>query len=620
MATQTAPEATGAREDERYPPIAAYALIGDCASAALVSRDGSIDWCCMPRLDGGACFARLLDWDDGGWFSIAPVERDVLASRRYLEGTLVLETTYSHGAGEATVVDCMTINTEDEARPFRQLLRVVEGVRGHVDLAVHIAPRFDYGAVRPWRRYGGMGVHTFIGGNDGLVLSGDIELEPVGRHDLAATISVRPGDRVRLSMTFAEPHLIDASPPEPVGTEELDRRLADTVDWWRRWSSQAQLDGPDGPGAVRSAIVLKGLTNAATGAIAAAATTSLPESPGGTLNWDYRFSWVRDSAFSVRSLAEIGCREEADRFRRFIERSAAGSAEDLQIMYGLGGERRLDETELDEVEGYRGARPVRVGNAAARQKQLDVYGELLELSWRWHERGHTPDDDYWRFIVDLVDAAAERWREPDRGLWEVRGEPQHFTHSKVMCWAALDRGIRIADASMRRGPVDRWRKERDAARRAIERNGYDRDRGVFVQAFGSTALDAAVLLLPAVGFVAWDDERMVRTVDAIMAELQSDGLVLRYRVGRGRGEPEGTFLACSFWLAECLARQRRLDEARTVFDRAVATANELVLFSEEYDTDADEMLGNFPQGLTHLSHIAAAVAIAEQHGAELTRA
>jgi GH15 family glucan-1,4-alpha-glucosidase len=617
MATDTGRDAVPASHEERYPPIADYALIGDCASAALVSRAGSVDWCCMPRLDRGACFGRLLDWDSGGCFALAPVETDVLASRRYLDGTLVLETTYSHGGGEATVIDCMTINTEDESRPYRQLLRVVDGVRGHVDISVRIQPRFDYGAVPPWRQYRGMGVYTFIGGDDGLVLSGDAELEETGRHDLEGTISVRPGDRVRLSAVFVEPHLLDARPPEPLGAETLDRRLEHTIDWWRRWSAQAGLDGPDGPGAVRSAIVLKGLTNTATGAIAAAATTSLPESPGGSLNWDYRFSWVRDSAFSVRSLADIGCREEADRFRRFIERSAAGSADDLQIMYGLAGERRLTEVELDELEGYRGAQPVRVGNAAARQKQLDVYGELLELSWRWHQRGHAPDDDYWRFLVDLVDAAAERWREPDRGLWEVRGEPQHFVHSKVMCWAALDRGIRIADASLRRAPMDRWRKERDAARRAIERNGYDRDRGVFVQAFGGKALDAALLLLPAFGFVPWDDERMVRTVDAIRAELESDGLLLRYRTPRGRAEPEGTFLACSFWLAECLARQRRLDEARAVFDRAVATANELVLFSEEYDTSAGEMVGNFPQGLTHLSHIAAAVALAEQHGVEL---
>ena len=356
-------------------------------------------------------------------------------------------------------------------------------------------------------------------------------------------------------------------------------------------------------------MVLKALTYEPTGAIVAAATTSLPESPGGDLNWDYRYSWIRDSFFSVRSLAEIGFTSEADRFRRFIERSAAGGAEGMQIMYGVGGERRLTEASLEHLEGYRGARPVRAGNAAANQLQLDAYGTLLELPWRWHQRGNSPDDDYWRFLMELVENAAKLWSKPDHGIWETRGKPRHFVHSKVMCWAALDRGLRLAEECMRRAPVKKWEKTRDEIRAVVEGEGYDKERGVFVQSFGSKQLDAALLLLPKVDFVDYKDQRMVRTAEAIRNELDNDGLVRRYRL---KSREEGAFVACSFWLVECLARQDRFDEARHVFDRAVAAGNDLGLFSEEYDTRQDELLGNFPQGLSHLSHITAALAIVEQ--------
>jgi GH15 family glucan-1,4-alpha-glucosidase len=594
-----------------YPPIAAYALIGDGNAVALVSDRGSIDWCCLPRLDHGACFARLLDRAHGGYCSIEPVH-GAATSRRYLDGTLVLETTLETDTGTARLLDLVTVNVDDQTSPHAQVLRVLEGVRGVVDLRAEVVARFDYGAVKPWRRCHGMHVFTLTGGDDALVVAGDVDFGQPGRHDLAASFAIGAGERIRLSLTFTPPHLIDMRTPEPPDPAELDRRLDATIDWWRAWSAQIALDGRDAPAVVRSAIVLRALANPTTGAIAAAATTSLPESPGGELNWDYRFSWVRDSVMSVRSLADVGARDEADAFRRFIERSAAGSVDDLQIMYGIGGERRLSEILLDDLEGYRGARPVRIGNAAWQQEQLDVYGELLELAWRWHERGHTLDDDYWRFALELVDAAGERWRRPDRGIWEIRGEPRHFVHSKVMCWSALDRGIRLAERSLREAPVDRWRAQRDAVRRAVERHGYDRRRGVFLQAFGSDALDAALLLLPAFGFVDWGDERMVRTTDAIREELDEHGLLLRYRAPRGYPGREGSFLACSFWLVECLARQHRVDEAREVFDRTMATANDLGLFAEEYDTRAGEPLGNFPQGLTHLAHISAAVALAQE--------
>lgn len=599
-----------------YPPIEDYAFISDCHSGALISRNGSIDWCCMPRIDSSSSFGRLLDWDKGGFCSIFPEDDGEAVYRRYVDDTMVLETTLQSNSGEARLLDCFTMQPDLRKEPYHQLLRVVEGVQGNVDLRLLVVPRFDYGEVQPWIRHEHMRVYSAIGGDDGLLISGDPDISPIDNHSLAASFTVRPGDRVRISIMYVRPERLDYAPPPIPDAGELDRRLQETQEWWSKWFSQINFSGPSRPGVLRSAGVLKGLSYAPTGAIAAALTTSLPESPGGERNWDYRYSWIRDSSFSVRSLGEIGFTEEAEAFRRFIERSAAGSAEELQIMYGVGGERRLTEITLDHLEGYRGARPVRVGNAASRQLQMDVYGELVELSWRWHQRGHSSDDAYWRFLLDLVNVAQERWREPDRGLWEMRGDPQHFVHSKVMCWAALDRGAKLAKESLRQAPVKEWEKNRDQIRAAVETEGYDKERGIFVQAFGVKELDAALLLLPSVGFVEYTDERMVRTVDAIREELDQNGLLLRYKANKGvkdglEGE-EGTFLACSFWLVECLAHQGRVDEARELFDRASATRNDLGLFSEEYDTGSNQMLGNFPQGLTHLSHIAAAVAL-ERH-------
>lgn len=615
-------------ERSTYPPISDYALISDCHSVALVSRSGSIDWCCMPRIDTGSSFGRLLDWEKGGFCSIRPEQECETIYRRYLEGTLVLETRFKVSGGEARVIDCFTMHEGGRQNSYNQLLRIVEGVLGRVDMHLMIAPRFDYAGVRPWVRRETMHRYSAIGGNDALVFSGDPDLAPVrrrspstptGEHEVAASFTVRAGERMRLSIASVRPEILDYNPPEVPDSDELDRRLEETIEWWRRWSSQARIDGV-GPEALRSAMVIKGLTYAPTEAIAAAATTSLPESPGGSLNWDYRYSWIRDSTFSLRALRELGFTSEAEGFRRFIQRSAAGSAEDLELMYGVGGERRLPEVILEHLEGYRGSKPVRVGNAAAEQLQLDVYGEVVELSWRGHERGYSPDDDYWRFLLELVNMAAERWKEPDQGLWEIRGEPQHFVHSKVMCWAALEFGIRLAEECMRQAPLERWKKTREEIRAAVESEGYDEERGVFVQAFGSKKLDAALLLLPSVGFVDYDDERMVRTTDAIREELDDEGLILRYRPSADLmgdlEEAEGAFLACSFWLAECFTYQGRVEEAREVFDRAASTANDLGLFAEEYDTRTGEMLGNFPQGLTHLSHLVAIQAIAKHQAAQ----
>jgi GH15 family glucan-1,4-alpha-glucosidase len=574
-----------------------------------VSRAGSIDWCCLPRLDSPSVFGRILDWDAGGYFQIVPRE-DHRVSRRYLEDTLVLETTFTTDDGAVRLLDAFTTREGGRERPHRQVVRVVEGIRGETQVQIRVAPRFDYGDIRPWIRDVGQDAFAAIGGNEGLLIYGDASLVIEDRSDLVGSVSVTEGRRVRLSFQFAPPEELDRHDPIDVPDgNELDRRLDETVAWWRRWVKDTDRWPESWRDAVQhSALVLKGLTNPRTGAIAAAATTSLPEVDGGENNWDYRSSWIRDSTWAVRALGELGYEAEADGFRRFSERSAAGSTEDLQVMYGLGGEHRLGETHFDDLEGYRGAKPVRVGNAAARQQQHDVYGELVDLAWRWHARGHTPDEDYWRFLVDIVDEASRRWEKPDSGVWELRHEPRHYVHSKVMCWAALDHGIRLAEELGMDAPIDRWAGVRDEVREAVEEKGYDADRGVFIRAFDTPEMDAALLLLPRVWFVAWDDERMVRTTNEVRKELDADGLLYRFRWPDGQPE-EGAFLPCSFWLVECLVRQGRQEEAEEVFERASSIANDLGLFSEEADPATGDLLGNFPQGLSHLSHISAALAL-----------
>jgi len=601
-----------------YPPISHYGYIGDCHSAALVSISGSIDWCCMPRVDSGSCFGRLLDWERGGYCQITP-SSTYATSRRYLEDTLVLELMFRTDYGEARLLDCFTMRRGGARDPHQQILRIIEGIRGRMEFIIEIVPCFDYGTTKSWiRRYKG-GHHIAIGGNDGLLISNDFACEMTDRHSLSGSCSVKEGQRAHLSIIYRRPEDLDEGLVEVPSIEELDRRLDETIAWWRSWSSRNTLKGPYAGHARRSAIVLKGLSNAATGAIAAASTTSLPESPGGSRNWDYRYTWIRDSSFTVRSLAEVGHVSEADGFRRFIERSAAGSAEELQILFGVGGERRLHEYEIKELQGYRGIKPVRAGNAAAGQRQLDIYGELLDLAWSWHSRGHSPDDDYWAFLIELVNASAESWKKPDHGIWEMRGRPRHFVLSKAMCWTAFDRGIKLAEDLGRKAPVNNWRKARDEVRRAIENSGYDAKRGVFVQAFDRMEMDGGLLLLPITGLIDFNDERMIRTTDAVRADLEEDGLLRRYAVGNDEMQAkEGVFLACSLWLVECLARQSRLEEAREVFNRVLSTGNELGLFSEEYDTETGEMLGNFPQGLTHLSLVAAAVAMTEMEARTLS--
>lgn len=598
-----------------YPPISDYGFISDCHSMALVSTAGSIDWCVMPRIDANSVFGRLLDWRQGGYCEIQPALNPgaYRTKRRYLENTLILETTFETDDAEVRLYDCFAMRSGGRENPLNQVLRIVEGIKGEMQMRVTLAPRFDFGMLKPWFRFTNGGRNLIaLGGHQGLLISGDIDFDKRAGEGCRTSFTISEGQRRYLAIDYRRPHELDRAKVAAPDVAELERRFTETVKWWRNWSSKANYQGPYQEQVLRSAIVLKGLTNAPTGAIAAAATTSLPERIGGSRNWDYRFSWVRDSVFTVSSLANLGFHKEADGFRRFIERTAAGDAGEIQVMFGVGGERYLPEHEITQLEGYRGSAPVRVGNAAARQLQHDVFGELLHLAYTWHKWGNSPNDDYWNFIVELIERTTAIWRKPDHGIWEVRGKPRHFVHSKAMCWAALDRGIRLAEETGREAPLDRWRSERDAIRELIESKGYEKKRGVYTQAFGYPHMDASLLLLPVFEYVAFDDERMLRTTDLIREELHRDGLIMRYPDDvDGLDGHEGSFLCCVFWLAEVLARQNRLKDAKEVFASGCATSNDLHLFSEEYDAKDKLMLGNFPQGLSHLSMISAAVAIGE---------
>ena len=604
--------------DHRYPPIADYALISDCHCAALVSRDGSIDWCCMPRIDDDSCFGRLLDWDKGGYCSVAPTSGECTSTRSYVEGTMILETHFRTPQGEVRLYDFFAMDTLAIERARYDHVRIVDGIAGTVELRMEIRPRFDYGAITPHVRQHGpedggvRSAHAAIGSNKGLIIHADVPLTVESPGDLAAVFQVGAGERVRLVIQFQFPELIEQTISGGLpDAAEIDRYFECTRSWWQDWANRIrpphQLDSQT----LCSTLVLKALTFERTGAIAAAVTTSLPEEMGGARNWDYRFSWIRDSVFVIRALHELGYVTEADRFHQFIQRSAAGDAQQMQIMYGVDGKRRLTEVELDWLEGYRGSKPVRIGNAAARQSQFDIYGELLEMAWEWHASGHQTEPDYWEFLVDVIDLVCQRWQEPDHGLWEVRGAPRHYVHSKAMCWAALNRGVMLARDGRFEAPVERWIKNRDEIRDAIEHEGYDAKRGVFMQAFGSSDLDSASLLLPRVDLLAYDDPRMMRTADAICQTLDHRGLLRRYDSPDGLEGQEGVFLPCTFWLVTCLARQQRLDRAWPYYRRAVGCANDLGLFSEEFDMENQQMLGNFPQALTHVSQIMARLALGD---------
>ncbi len=590
-----------------------YALLSDTESAALVGIDGSIDWLTFPRFDSPACFAALLGEPRHGRWLLAPASGVRRVHRHYRGDSLVLETIFECDDGEVAVIDCMPPRDE-----HLNVVRLVEGRRGRVAMRTEFTVRFDYGAVVPWvRRIDG--TLSAVAGPDALRLVTPITLHGEGDgHDRTTLgeFTVGAGEQVPFVLTWHPSHIpcddvVDAA----VAIEESE-------DWWRAWAGQAEYTGAWGPEVRSSLTVLKGLTYTPTGGLCAAPTTSLPEALGGVRNWDYRYCWLRDATFTLMALMVAGHTSEALSWRDWLLRAVAGDPADLQIMYGLAGERKLHEHELDWLPGYEGAAPVRVGNAAFGQFQLDVYGEVIDALYQASLDGLAFDDDAWQLQKVLLDFLEGAWRLPDEGIWEVRGPRQHFTHSKVMAWVAADRMIRMADRFRLDGPVAQWSALRDQIHHDVLTQAVD-DRGVFVQTYGSNQLDASLLTIPLVGFLPVTDARVVNTVEAIERELVDDGFVVRYRPDPhldGLPVGEGAFLLCTFWLTDTLALMGRTDDAHAMFERLLALRNDVGLLSEEYDPVSGRLLGNFPQAFSHTAIIATASVLDHAGGPALRRA
>jgi GH15 family glucan-1,4-alpha-glucosidase len=572
-------------------PIEDYALIGDTQTAALVGRDGSVDWLCLPRFDSPACFSALLGDESHGRWLLAPAEEVRRTERRYRPGTLVLETDFHTGGGMLQVVDSMPIR--DEAP---DVTRVARCVNGRVAVRMELVLRFDFGRSVPWVQRAGDGGVTATAGPDAVHL---IPGRPVHGRDLTtvAEFELEEGDEVPFVLTWYPSH-----EPEPKPVDAI-AATADTTAWWEEWTARSRASGAHEDLVQRSLITLKALTYAPTGGIVAAPTTSLPEQIGGVRNWDYRYCWVRDATLVLQSLMGAGYMDEAAAWRDWLLRAVAGSPSELQIMYGPAGERRLTELELPWLPGYEGSAPVRIGNAASDQFQLDVYGELMDALTQAADGGIEADEDAWRLQVALMEYLEGAWDEPDEGIWEVRGRRRAFVHSRVMAWVAFDRAVRMVEGYGRDGPADRWRAQREAVHREVCERGWDSERNTFTQSYGSRGLDAATLLIPAVGFLPPDDERVIGTVEAVQRELCRDGFMLRYDTAEaddGLPPGEGAFLPCSFWLADALTLIGRQDEARELFDRLAALANDVGLLAEEYDPRLGRQVGNFPQAFTHV--------------------
>ncbi|KQX53592.1 MULTISPECIES: glycoside hydrolase family 15 protein [unclassified Streptomyces] len=581
-----------------------YALIGDLQTAALVGRDGSVDWLCLPRFDSAACFAAILGDEDNGHWRIAPKGATTCTSRRYAEDSLVLETYWETRTGTVKVVDFMP---QRDRAP--DLMRIVEGVSGTVEMSAVLRLRFDYGSIVPWMRRAD-GHRVAVAGPDAVWLRSEPQVKTWGQQfATCSSFTVTAGEKVAFVLTWHPSH--EPRPDLVDPHEALEQSLAD----WREWAARCTYRGPYRETVLRSLITLKALTYAPTGGIMAAPTTSLPEELGGVRNWDYRACWLRDSALTLGALISSGYVDEAAAWRDWLLRSVAGDPADLQIMYGPAGERRLPETTLPWLRGYGDSAPVRTGNAAVDQFQLDVYGEVMDSLHLAREAGIPAVRHAWNLQLSLLGFLESTWREPDEGLWEVRGPRRHFTHSKVMAWVAADRAVRTleADPSLP-GDAARWRTMRDEIHAQVCARAYDPARNTFTQSYGSLELDAATLLIPRVGFLPPDDPRVVGTVDAVQAELLHGGYVRRYSTGSGAidGLPgqEGTFLVCSFWLADALRMTGRTEEARELFERLVALANDVGLLAEEYDPVAERQLGNFPQAFSHIGLVGTALALA----------
>jgi len=593
-----------------------YALIGDTQTAALVGRDGSIDWWCVPRFDSGAVFAALLGDPDHGRWLLAPAGGVQTVTRCYRDDTLVLETTFHTDDGDVRVTDCMPIRGKTV-----DIVREVEGLSGRVPMHMELVIRFDYGSIVPWVGRSDGGIRA-VGGPDALFLHSAVHTHGAGPTTVADFV-IEAGEKECFVLAYHPSHT-----PVP-RTFDGSRAIAETARWWRRWSSQCTYDGEWRDAVIRSLITLKALTYAPTGGIVAAPTTSLPEWIGSVRNWDYRYCWLRDATLTLIALSLGGYTEEALAWRDWLIRAAAGDPEDLQIMYGVAGERRLTEFGVDWLPGYEGSAPVRVGNAASEQFQLDVFGEVLATLYR--TRRLIPDPgahrDSWALEVALLNCLEEKWRHPDEGIWEVRGPRAHFTHSKGMAWLAFDRAVRNVTDFGLPGPATRWAGQRDEVHAQICAEGFDTELNSFVQAYGSKRLDAAVLLLPMTGFLPGDDPRVIGTVDAIERGLMHDGYVARYETdptGAVDGLPpgEGTFLPCSFWMADNYAIVGREGDARALFERLLALQNDVGLLAEEYDPVGRRQLGNFPQAFSHvcLVNTAAHLSAVARHGREATPA
>jgi GH15 family glucan-1,4-alpha-glucosidase len=579
-----------------------YGLIGDLQAAALVGRNGSVDWLCLPRFDSPSCFSALLGDESHGRWLLAPSGEARPNSRRYRPGTLVLETAFETDEGAVRVIDFMPRRGEGPPR----LMRIVEGVRGRVPMRMELSLRPDYASIGPWIEPAADGI-VATAGPDAFRLTTASRLDVDGGIVRADFVSVE-GSRERFTLTW---HL---SYEETPAVEDADSALARTEAWWRDWSGRCTYQGPYRDEVLTSLVALKAMTYETTGALIAAPTTSLPEDIGGERNWDYRFCWLRDSVLALEALLATGYTEEAISFRDYLVRVGTGDPTNIQIMYAIDGGRRLTEFELTELPGYEGSRPVRVGNAASEQFQLDVYGEVLAVAFLGTsvigrvEKRLWPR---WRKVVEHVEAI---WQEPDDGIWESRGPRRHYTYSKVMAWVVFDRAIRIAEQFGLDAPLDRWKKIRDEIHKEVCERGYDPERRAFTQYYGSKELDASALNIPLVGFLPGTDERVTGTIDAISRELARDGFVSRYSTAEtddGLSGDEGQFLACSFWLVSALALNQRVDEARGLFDRLVGLGNDLGLLAEEYDVKRQRQVGNFPQAFSHLTLIGAAVRIAE---------
>ncbi len=583
--------------------IADYALIGDCHSAALVSRTGSIDWLCWPRFDSPSCFGALLGTAEHGRWLIAPADPKARTRRAYRGDSLVLETVFTTADGEVALVDFMPISGEAGA-----LVRLVQGRRGRVAMCLELLLRFDYGSAVPWvsRLPQGDGLHA-VAGPDQVVLRSPVPLEGRGLSTVAS-FEVAEGESLAFTLAHAPSHARMPAAREPSAA------LEETEQFWARWHAHGKVGGPYEPLLRRSLLTLKALTYAPTGGMVAAPTTSLPEQPGGTRNWDYRYCWLRDAALALRAFMPAGYFDEARAWRDWLHRTLAGSPSQVQILYGVAGERRLPEWEVDWLPGWQGARPVRVGNGAANQMQHDVFGVVMQALLDERAGGLVTSAESWNLQRALLDRLAAVWTEPDEGIWEVRGGRQHFTFSKVMAWVAVDRSIEAAQRFDLPAPLAEWQALRARIHATVCAKGVDPERGCFVQAFGGTALDASLLQLPLVGFLPVDDPRITATVAAIEAGLMPHGLVLRYDTrdtADGLPPGEGAFLPCSFWLVEVYALQGRMAEARALFERLAGLCNDLGLLAEEYDPVAGRMLGNFPQAFSHAALLSAAARLGE---------